>query len=244
MKSPYGLDIIESCMSCHERGHYLFCNLPEAAVEMLQEIKTTATYPEGTFLFLEGQTPRGMYSLCQGKARLSTSSPDGKTVTLRIATGGEVLGLSSCFSGHPYDMAVELLEPSQANFVARKDFLRLLEQHREVAVRVAEQLSRNYHTACLQIRSLGLSRTASEKLARLVLEWSSHPGEHADRVTDVEVTLTHEEFAQLIGTSRETVTRMLADFKKRKLIEIRGSTLIVRDQPALVRMVQGTSQAS
>jgi CRP/FNR family cyclic AMP-dependent transcriptional regulator len=240
LKSPYGLDIIEDCLTCTEREHYLFCNLPKAALEMLERIKSVASYPKGALLFMEGQEPRGVFILCHGRVKLSSSSSDGKTVILRIAEAGEVLGLGATVADHPYDTSAELLEPAQANFIRAGDFLDFLSKNGEAAVRVARQLSKNYHSACQEVRSLGLSQSASEKLARLILEWSATPGEHVKQSSDIRVqmTLTHEEIAQLIGTSRETVTRMMSDFKKKKLIETKGATLVLRNKPALEKMVK------
>jgi CRP/FNR family transcriptional regulator len=98
-------------------------------------------------------------------------------------------------------------------------------------------LSRNYHNAFEQVRSLGLSHTASEKLAKLILEWAAKNGKEGEKGISLKLTLTHEEIAQMIGASRETVTRMLGDFKNKQLILIKGSTLIIRDKASLVAMV-------
>src|SRR5262249_2012696 len=146
-----------------ERGRYLFCNLPDAAVRELNELRSTATYPKGAMLFLEGQEARGIFILCHGRAKLSTSAANGKTVILRLADAGEVLGLSAVLAGRPYENTAEIMEPTQANFVRRDDFLKFLSRHGEAAVRVAQQVSHNYHTACQEIRSIGLSRSSSEK---------------------------------------------------------------------------------
>jgi len=81
------------------------------------------------------------------------------------------------------------------------------------------------------IRSIGLSHSVSEKLARLLLQWSSD-GRVVDGAIRMKIALTHEEMAQLIGTSRETVTRTLSDFKKQNVLELKGSTLIIRNKPA------------
>ena len=86
------------------------------------------------------------------------------------------------------------------------------------------------------IRSLGLSHSVAEKLARLLLEWSSD-GDATKEGIRIKVSLTHEEIAQLIGTSRETVTRVLGEFRQKKLAQLRGSTLVILDKPALERML-------
>lgn len=237
MRSPYGLDLIDSCLTCKLREEYLFCNLPAPALKDLESIKSTASYPKGAQLFVEGQQPRGVFVLCHGRAKLATSSSEGRTMILKIAEAGEVLGLSATVSGKPYEVTAELLEPSQANFIGRDDFLKFLSHHGEAAVRVAQQLSQNYHSAYEEIRSLGLSETTAEKFARLLLEWSSHHAEHGNNQMRLTVTLTHEEIAQLIGSSRETITRLFSDFKKKKILEVKGSSLIIRNKSALEKMV-------
>ena len=236
MLSPYGLEIVESCLTCKLRADKIFCNLPQTTVQALEAIKYTTAYPKGAVLFVEGQAPRGVFILCRGRVKLSICSSDGKTLILKIAEAGEVLGLSASVSGKPYELTAETLDPCQVNFVKREDFLRFLREHNDVCLRVAEQLSEKYNTACHEIRSLGLSHSAAEKLAKLLLEWSLKNG-GARQPERMKLTLTHEEIAQMIGTSRETVTRLFADFKKRQLIQLKGSTLVIRNRSALENLV-------
>ena len=140
MKAPYGFEIIESCVSCPHREDRLFCNLPPAAVQALSAITSPAAYPKIAMLFVEGQSPRGVFILCGGRVKLSTSSADGKSLIVRIADPGEVLGLPATITGKPYELTAEVIEPTQANFIARGDFLAFLRQHGEAALRVAQQL--------------------------------------------------------------------------------------------------------
>ncbi len=236
MRTPYGLQILDSCLTCELREKRLFCNLSPAALKDLEAIRSTASYPAGAVLYVEGQNPRGVFILCQGRAKLTASSAEGKTLILKIVDPGEVLGLSSTVAGKPYEATVELLEPTQVNFIRRDEFLNYLRKHGDAALRVAQQLSQNYHTAYQEIRTLGLSQSASEKLARLLLDWASQDG--ASRPGQkVKVTLTHEEIAQMIGTSRETVTRAFADLRKRRFIEVRGATVTIRNRSALEHLV-------
>jgi CRP/FNR family transcriptional regulator len=232
MRAPYGLNIIDNCMICPVREEHLFCNLPLPAVQRLNEIKSTAVYPKTTMLFIEGQEPRGVFVLCAGKAKLFTSSSDGKTIITKISGAGDVLGLNATISNRPYEVTAEMTEPGQANFIARDALLQFLREFGEVALRVAEQLSRNYYTAYEEIRTLGLTSSPSEKFAKLLLSWSPKTGS-----THLKLTLTHEEIAEMIGTTRETVSRLFADFKKKQLVQSKGSTLIIRNKPALEKML-------
>lgn len=238
MRAPYGLTILDNCVTCPVREEHLFCNLSLAAVQKLNEIKSTAVYPKSAMLFIEGQQPRGVFVLCTGKAKLSTSSSEGKTIITKISEAGDVLGLNATISNHPYEVTAEMMEPGQANFIARDALLQFLRENGEVALRVAQELSRNYYTAYEEIRTLGLASSPAEKFAKLLLSWDSGKGKVNDPF-QVKVTLTHEEIAEMIGTTRETVSRLFSDFKKKQLLQVKGSTWVVRDKPALEKMVHG-----
>jgi CRP/FNR family transcriptional regulator len=235
MRAPYGLNIIDNCLTCAMREEHLFCNLPPAAVQRLNDIRSSATYPKSAMLFIEGQQPRGVFVLCTGKAKLSTSSSEGKTVITKISEPGDVLGLSAAISNRPYEVTAEMIEPGQANFITRDALLQFMRENGQVAVRVAEQLSRNYYTAYEGIRTLGLTNSPSERFAKLLLGWSAAPTNGGP--AQVKLTLTHEEIAEIIGTTRETVSRLFAQFKKKQLLQLKGATLIIRDRAALEKLV-------
>lgn len=232
MRAPYGLEIIENCMSCPHREDKLFCNLSAPAVQRLAAIASAAAYPKGATLFVEGQSPRGVFIICSGRVKLSTSSADGRTLILRISEPGEVLGLPATVTGMPYELTADVIEPAQANFISRQDFLLFLREHGEAALRVAQQLGETYHAAIAEMRTIGLSHSAGEKLARFLLDLAV---DHDTSKGDIKLTLTltHEEIAQMIGASRETVTRLFSDFKRRQLLQIKGSTLIIKNKVGL-----------
>jgi CRP/FNR family transcriptional regulator, cyclic AMP receptor protein len=154
-----------------------------------------------------------VFILCSGRVKLSTSSADGKTLILRIAEPGEVLGLPATVTGTCYELTADVIKPAQANFIGRNEFIGFLKANGEAALRVAQQLGETYHSAISEMRTIGLSHSAGEKLARFLLEWASNYPEEKGQVR-IKLTLTHEEIAQMIGSSRETVTRLLADLTK------------------------------
>src|SRR5213080_1342602 len=236
MRAPYGLTILDNCVTCPIREEHLFCNLSLPAVQKLNEIKSTAVYPKSAMLFIEGQQPRGVFVLCTGKAKLSTSSREGKTIIIKISEPGDVLGLNATISNHPYEVTAEMIEPGQANFIPRDALLRFLREHGEVALRVAEQLSLNYYTAYEGIRTLGLTNSPAEKFAKLLLCWYPTTGQ-TNGQAQVKLTLTHEEIAEMIGTTRETVRLLFSDFKKKQLLQVKGSTLVLRNKTVIEKMV-------
>lgn len=234
MKVLHNLRIQSKCLDCGLRSGSFFCDLPQSVRQIFESLKITNTYPKGTTFFNEGQPAHGIYMLCQGRVKLSTCSKDGKVIILRIAEAGEILGLSATISDMCYEATAEVLEPCQVNFVRKQDFVRFLQQNPEASLSAARQLSRTYHKAYSQIRSFGLSHCAGDRLAKLLLEWceAGHNG-NGDGKIHLKVSFTHEEIAEMIGTSRETVSRLFKDFKEKKLISLKGSDLIVHDREKL-----------
>ncbi len=234
MNSPYGLPA--ECHSCHLHSDNYFCALSRESIEDFDQMKHATVLPEGAVIFMEGQAPRGIFMLCQGEAKLSTGSRDGKTFIVRIVKPGEVLGLHEIVTGRPYELTAETMQPSQLSFVKAEDFVRFLKGHADALLHTAQHISRDCQEAYDVVRTIGLSHSASWKIAKFLLA-SATEGKVTNGVVSATLAMTHEEIAQLIGTSRETITRTLADFRKRKIVELKGSALIIHNKPALERLV-------
>jgi CRP/FNR family cyclic AMP-dependent transcriptional regulator len=232
MKGPYGLELNDGCKNCKHKCAGFFCELATPSVKNFDAIKSTATYPKGALLFVEKQDSRGVYVLCEGEVKLSISSPEGKIMIMRIAQAGELLGLMATMAGTPYEVTAETIHPCQVAFVRREDFLRFVASHPEASQNVVRQMSSQYRGACEQLRTVGLSASAREKLARLLLTWTEGI-QQTKEGTRIKLPLTHEEIAEFIGTTRETVTRTLSDFKVLHLVAIQGSTLMIPSRAAL-----------
>lgn len=232
MKAPYDLDIIEDCTTCPNANLGYFCGFSAPVLQALNQISHKSTLPAGAILFVEGQSPRGVFMVCSGKVNLSTTSREGKILILKTALAGDVLGLSASISGMAYEMTAETATPCQLNFIDRKHFMELMEAHSETGVHVAQCLSREYHAAYRDIHDLVLTRSSAGKLARLLLSQSPKRSAHGSD-SWVTTPMTHEEMAQRIGASRETVTRLLTVLRKKQLIRLDGPTLIIRDRTGL-----------
>jgi CRP/FNR family transcriptional regulator, cyclic AMP receptor protein len=232
MRTPYGLEIIESCMGCKAKREGFFCRFSPAVLRSVDEVSHHSVMPDGAVLFVEGQTPRGVFIVCSGKVKLSTTSKEGKVLILKQAEAGEVLGLSAAISSTNYEMTAETATPCQLNFIGRQDLMTLLENESELGMHAALWLSREFQGAYRDIHDLVLARSSSGKLARLLLSCAP-AGIHASQELHLRSSMTHEEMAQRIGSSRETVTRLLSDLKKKRLIRLEGATLVIRDRTGL-----------
>lgn len=237
MPTPYDLDIHNDCVKCSVRHGQMFCDLAPEALTVLDGIKFTGIYPKGSMLFVEGEFPRGVFLLCSGRAKITTSSFEGKTLIVKIAEAGEVLGASATILGKPYEVSAETIEPSQLNFIKRDDFMNFIRTYPDVCIHTAQQLSEKYQSAQRELRSLGLSQTTSVKLARLLLDWCAARGEETPNGVRITLLLTHEEVAQMIGTTRETVTRIFSSLRRGRVIERKGASLFILDKAKLEAMI-------
>ncbi|HVA01455.1 MAG TPA: Crp/Fnr family transcriptional regulator [Terriglobia bacterium] len=199
----------------------------------LDPIKAVVNFPKHSTLFEEGLFPDGIYILVQGKVKLSVDLKGGRTLILGIAQPGDVLGLSAIMSGKPAEFTAETLTPAQFSHVERKEFLRLLEEHCELCVLVVEVLSHQLREAVEMIHYSSGSQPAAEKLAALLLSWMTADGEVTGQGVELKLPLTQEEIGQMIGVSRETVSRLLAGLEKDEILSLDGSLLRVLKKEAL-----------
>jgi CRP/FNR family transcriptional regulator len=210
-----------------------FNKLTPAALQDLNSMLFPSSHGANVVLFSEKDPTQGVFVVIEGEVKVSINSSEGRRLSLSIARKGEILGLASAISGNPYDVTAETLYPAKVAHVGRRDFLAFLARHPEAYQVVIEELSRNVTKACEQLRTVGLSATAPEKLARLLLDWSE-----GGQTTDCggarfRFSMTHEEIGEFIGASRETVTRTLSNFKTRRLVAFQGSMLTIPNRSAL-----------
>lgn len=231
-----GFDMNGRFDTCAVRKSCFLCRMPAEIAKDLLFARISSVYKPRRTLFAENQASRGAFILCEGEAKLFITSSTGKTLILRIAEAGEILGITAALSGRPYIHTAETITPCHISFVRRDDLLRFVAAHPQALQPIVEQLTVNYEAACDQLRLVALASSASAKLARLLLEWHSY-AEHANQTNVTPTHLTHEEIAEFIGASRETVTRTLNQFREHQLIRMDGSAVTVTDRAGLEAIV-------
>jgi len=153
-----------SCLTCDFRPDRLFCDMPAESLKAFDEIKSLGSYPRGAVLFAEGRPVRGIFILCDGRAKLSICSETGKRLVLRIAGPGEVLGLGATLSNTPYEVTAELLDNSQVVFVRRKELVKFLRDNQHICMEVVRMLSQDLHGAYERVRTIAMVRTRHPRI--------------------------------------------------------------------------------
>ena len=214
------------CDTCELRTQRMFCNLDMASRADFESIGVQATLPRGAEIFHEDEPSDGVFVICTGQVKLSCTSKEGRTLILKIAMPGDVLGLGAVITGARYEVTAETIELTEIKSIRRDDFLSFIQTHGEASLHAAKALSEEYKAAFFDARRLALSGSAAGRLASVLLDWGKKAscGNSEMRFT---MALTHEELANLVGSSRETITRMLGRFKREKLIQMRGTSLLI-----------------
>ncbi len=226
-RGPYNLKVIENCFGCVTKDEGLFCQLPHGALTELNNLRQTSFYPKGALLFVEGQPTRGLFLMCAGQAKLYVNSAEGQSLTLRIVEPGEVLCLSSLIADEPYPVTAETLCPTQVGFLPRLSFLQLMRAHPDVCLRVAKHLSMEINKAWQQTRLLALAPDTHAKLTQFLFGWADKHGQSTADGLRITLHMTHEEIARNIGASRESVSRILSDWKQRGVILVGAGSITI-----------------
>jgi CRP/FNR family cyclic AMP-dependent transcriptional regulator len=224
-------------LSCGLHGEGFLTGVSPDTRRAFENISYRLTFPEGTMLFAQEDEPRGLFVVVKGSVKISMTSAAGNTVILRISRSGDVLGFYEVLDGGPYQATAEALELSQIIFVKREAFRSFLHEHPDAALEVARGLGNDYQIACEQVRTLAVLHSAPKKLARFLLKWASS-GRGAKDGIRAKLTLTHEEIGQMIGISRETVTRTLGDFRNQHLVRVEGSMLLIQNPVTLAQFAE------
>ena len=225
---------IPVCDQCQSRLCSIFGLLSKSQLEDVALNKSGNFYQRGQTIFFQGTRPFGMYCISSGKVKVYKLDAAGREQIVRLARPGDILGYRSLISGEPYSAFAAPLEPAVVCFIPREIFFRLIQQNQQISIRLLQILSRDLKTAENRISDLS-HKPVKERLAETLLLLREFYGLRKDDAT-LDVNLTREDLANIVGTATETVIRFLSEFKDLELIEIHGRRIKIRDLGELVRI--------
>jgi CRP/FNR family transcriptional regulator, cyclic AMP receptor protein len=224
-------DLGRGCGHELKRDQHFLDRLSAGALRDLKMIQVQVSHGANVVLFSEREKARGLFIVLDGQVRLSIGSSDGRRLNLKIARKGDILGLVPAAFDEPHAVTAETLCPAKLSFIDRADFCRFLARYPGAYAAITKELSGNFNMACEQLRTLALSSTVRQKLARLLLAWCE-----VDQVSGagtIQLALKQEDIGEFIGAARETVARTLKLFKVHRLIAFQGSLVMIPDRAAL-----------
>lgn len=224
-----------NCENCQSRSKGIFCELEHLSLGEVSRNKVMNTYKKGQVIFYQGNPPFGLYCINSGKIKITKMGNDGKESIVRLASDGDVLGHRSLFSNENYTATATALEDTAVCFLDKKFILTAIAEQPSIAVNIIQKLSKEMGSAEAKSASM-FQKNVRERLAELLLTLSRSYGIKEDQRTRIDIKLTREEIASLIGTASETVIRFITEFKDEGLIEQEGKTIFVLDQDGLLEL--------
>ncbi|GAB4023033.1 MAG: Crp/Fnr family transcriptional regulator [Bdellovibrio sp.] len=222
------------CADCPSRGQGIFCNLDLASLQEVSGHKVTNVYKKGQTLFVQGNHPYGIYCVSSGNIKVSKVGSDGKESIVRIVSAGDVLGHRSLFTDQYYSATATALEDTKVCFIDKKYIMKVIQEKPEVALEVINKLSRDMGAAESRITSMH-QKDVRERLAELFLLLKDTHGKKLDDGRwKLDLKLTREEMATMIGTANETLIRFISEFKDAGLITQEGKTIYITNEAELL----------
>lgn len=213
----------------------ILADLPEAELALLMRRKTESRFKKGQVIFREGSYPTGIYYLVNGRAKKYKMDADGGEQIIYVANAGELLGYHSILSDEDHLDSAAVLEDSVIAFIPKDDFMEALDQSGILSRRLLKTLS---HEFSVLVNSLTVyaRRPVRERLALQLIVVREKYKEEGKSGLPVEIDLSRDDLASLVGTARENVVRVLSEFREEGILDTRGRKIIVHDVRKLIEV--------
>lgn len=222
-----------NCEKCLSRNKGIFCQLEHEELSEVNNHKVVNLYKKGQVIFHQGNPPFGLYCISTGKIKVTKVGNDGKESIVRLATGGDVLGHRSLFSNENYSASATALEDTTICFLDKKFIIKAIQDQPSIALNIIHKMSREMGMAEAKGAAM-FQKNVRERLAELLLSLGKSYGVKASQGTKVDIKLTREEIASMIGTASETVIRTISEFKEEGIIKQEGKIIYLIDEEALL----------
>jgi CRP/FNR family transcriptional regulator, polysaccharide utilization system transcription regulator len=231
--SKYRSGFSEECQSCGSRHKSIFCHLGIEELGTFNDTKSCISFKKGQVIFNEGNHPLGLYCVREGKIKLSHSGQDGKDQIVRMAKNGDVLGYRAMISGERYTASAVALDDSNICFIPRDSFFSVLKTNSGLSMEIIKMLSSDLRKAEQTITDIA-QKPVRERMAEALLFLKETYGFEEDGAT-INVVLSREDIANLVGTATETAIRLLSEFKQDKIVEAIGKKIKLLDVDKLIK---------
>ena len=221
------------CEACPSRASGVFCDLVHPLLGEMDTAKTNNNYKSHQVIFYEGNQPYGVYCVSAGKIKIFKSDVEGHQQIVRLAGPGDILGYRALLAGEPYEATAETIEKAHICFFDKKTFFHILETHPATTFHVMSKLATDLGSSEKQTMNI-THKNIRERLAELLLIFQRKYGKKNKEGVLLDINLTREEMAELIGTTQESVIRTISDFKEEGLILVNGRSIMLKNTPKLI----------
>ncbi|WP_209331602.1 Crp/Fnr family transcriptional regulator [Lunatimonas salinarum] len=223
------------CELCLSRKFSMFAGLSDEHLCSLSDAKNFISHKKGQILYYEGTKPLGVFCVNNGVVKIFKTASNGKEQIIRLAQKGDFVGYTSLIGEDMYSTTATIVEDAQICFVPKETFLNVLSEDVEFHRRITQALCRDLGVMEGRLTD-ATQKTIRERLAMTLLKLGDSYGVDGAESQRIDIVLTREEIAGLVGTATETVIRLLSEFKKDELIDFQGKKIIILDKKGLARL--------
>jgi CRP-like cAMP-binding protein len=218
------------CKNCNLEFKSIFKKLTLPQLELLNTNKTCHLYKKGAVLYDEGNRVSGIYCIYDGVLKLYKTGSEGKEQIIRFAKTGDIVGYRSVINGEQACTSVKILEDATLCFINTNTLYTLLRENADFAIELLQIACKELGIANNYITDIA-QKSVRERLAEILLELKMEFGVNNDEM--INISLTREELANIVGTATESVIRILSDFKSERILELHGRRIKIIDESKL-----------
>lgn len=215
-----------ACSSCHCLKLSVLRSARPEEIQHIASGKTCRSYKKNQILYLEGEKPQGLFCLASGKVKITKTNREGKEQIIRIATAGDNIGYHPLISDETYPDSAIVIEDAQICCIPKGDFMNLVFMNPSVCKDLLVKLSVDFTEAEELIKNMAF-KPVRERLANVFLLLKKTYN-HTDN-TEMQISISRGDLANLVGTAKETAARLLTEFKEDNIIVVEGRDIKVRD---------------
>ncbi len=213
-----------------------FNNLNDEEIKKLHEIIIEKEYRKGEIIFFEGEQGEGLFIIKSGKVKFVKMTEDGKEQILHILKKGDIFAEVVLFDDVGYPATAVAMEKTKVGLVKSIEMEKLILKESGIGIKIMKEINKRLRRAQEKIRNFGLKNTSS-RLAHILIYLVEEYGKNREDKIQIQLNLTQEDLANMIGASRETVSRILNEFERAELISTSRKKLVINDFKKLEEMV-------
>lgn len=229
-----------SCDNCVCLNKGIFCHLETESLGDVSANKVMNHYKKGQTLYLQGNPGFGLYCINSGKVKITKTGNDGKETIIRIAGPGDVLGHHNLFSDENYTHTATTIEEASICFIDKTFFMKFVENRPTVTLQIIKKMSEEISASENKTAAMS-QKNVRERLAELLLNLKTSYGVQENGRYRLDIKLTREEIASMVGTANETIIRFISEFKDEGLIQQEGKVIYLVDENKLKQTANMTA---
>jgi CRP-like cAMP-binding protein len=230
MKNPQTLSSDDGCLV---RTNSIFKHLSQEEIDLVNLEKTVEQYKRGTVIYRESSRINGCYCLQKGIVKVFKTGIDGKEQIIRFAQPGDIIGFRSVLSNELACTTAEVLDDATTCYIPSETLIHMVKNNGDFSIELMQITCRELGEANAYITDIA-QKTVRERLAEILIHLKNDFGLDENNV--LQISLTREELANIVGTATESVIRLLSEFKQDKLIQLNGRKIGILDEPGLIRI--------